>query len=155
MSNHVKQYNSLFEKNVSPFLQAGLICGGGILLMLGSWALTKSGIWETKDIFAWEMAFSAILFYAFFNSVFSLSQRGQNYYFVYSILSYFCLVVFLGLSAWLFSGLTIDEAGSFRWMLIIFTFSYLLLISIVGGMKKVVQLAQDQEASFNEESETK
>jgi hypothetical protein len=50
-----------------------------------------------------------------------------------------------GLLAYLISGLSIDEAGSYKWILFIFTFCYILFLSIVRAMKKIVTIAQKQD----------
>lgn len=145
-------YTSVFEKELNPWKLSGLIALGVLIIILGSKLIAQIGLFESKDIFPWEMAFSGILFFALFNAIFSLSAKDANRYWMLSIFSFVSLVVVLSLIAWLLSGLTMDEAGSFRWILIIFTFSYLLILSIVRAMKKIVGIAQKQDAALRGES---
>ena len=147
------EYTSVFERQLNPFKLSAIIAIGVFVIILGSVALSKSGILESKDIFPWEMAFSGILFFALFNAIFSLSAKDQNLYWMLSIFSFVGLVVVLCFIAWLMSGITIDEAGSFRWILMIFTFSYLLILTIVRAMRKIVGIAQKQDARLRGEIE--
>lgn len=138
-------YVSVFEKQLSPVRLAVLILVGVIAISGGAMLLDVSGLMDSKDIFPWEMAFSGILFFALFNAIFSLSAKDPNKYWMHSIFSFIGLVIAVSVVAWLLSGLTMDEAGSFRWILIIFTFSYLLILSIVQAMRKIVGIAQKQD----------
>ena len=47
--------------------------------------------------------------------------------------------------SWAFSGLTIDEAGSFRWLYVVFTMGYIILLAIVRSMRRIVAMAQKQD----------
>lgn len=145
------EYKSVFEKNINPFVQAGIVAAGGIFIILISAGLKKLGWFNTKEVFPWEIAFSSILFFALFNALFGLAQKGNKNYFLHSIISFAGLVVIVCVIARITSGLTIDEAGSFRWILLIFTFSYLLIVSISNVMKFIVKLAQKQDAALRGE----
>ena len=146
-------YTSVFEKQLNPIKLSGIILSGVVVVITGAKLLDAIGFMSSKDIFPWEMAFSGILFYALFNAIFSLSALDQNKYWMTSVFSFVGLVFVLSVVAWLFSGLTMDEAGSFRWILIIFTFSYILILTIVRAMRKIVGIAQKQDARLRGEIE--
>jgi len=142
-------YVSVFEKQLNPIKLSLLTLSGVLGISTCAKLLDASGIMDSKDIFPWEMAFSGILFFALFNAIFSLSANDPSKYWMQSIFSFIGLVIAVSVSAWLLSGLTMDEAGSFRWILIIFTFSYLLILSIVQAMRKIVGIAQKQDARLH------
>ena len=105
--------------------------------------------------FPWTVAASFTLLFAVGNSILSLGASDQNKYWGNSIVSYMAVVVGGGVIAWLFSGQNVYEAKSFRWIYIVFTFGYLLLLSMVRAMRKIVQIAQRQDARLRGEENEK
>ena len=93
----------------------------------------------------WTIACTFILFFAIFNSLISLMSDNMDRYWTRSILSYVALAGLSGLMAWAFSSMSINEAGSYRWIYIVLTFGYLLFLSMVGFMRKIVEFAQREE----------
>ena len=75
----------------------------------------------------------------------SLKAASMNKYWSRSIMAFMGLLVVSGLLATVFSGLSIDEAGSFRWLFVVLTFGYLVFLSIVRLMKKIVDIAIEQD----------
>mgnify|MGYP000353381469 CR=1 FL=1 len=142
--------SSIFAQKISPFHQAG-----GVLVLVSLILIVYKGVMgdSFNPVFPWEIAFSGALFYALVNCMLSFSYLNQNKYWLMSIASYVILAVcFFGLAYWV-SGITIDEAGAFRWMFLVFTFAYILLLSIVRAMRKIVGFVQDQDAALRGESE--
>ena len=134
--------NSILERKIHPFKQAGAIAAGVILIIL----MIKLGQSEnTNPRLFWEVAATGLLFYAIMNSVLSIGYEDQNYYWLYSILSFALLLVSCGGLAFLCSGITIDEAGSFRWIFLLFTMGYIILLAIVRTMKKIITIAQRED----------
>lgn len=118
-----------------------------LLFLIPSWI----GIFDLDDHFPWTVAAAFTLLFGVINSVLSLGAKDQNKYWGSSILSYMGVLVVGGLIAWLFSGQSIHEAKSFRWIYIVFTFGYLLFLSVVRAMRKIVQIAQEQDAALRGE----
>ena len=58
-----------------------------------------------------------------------------------------------GLLAHYISGLSMDEAGHFRWLYICFTFTFLVFLSIVNLMRKIVDIAKRQDARLRGEED--
>ena len=136
---------SLYAKNISPFIQAACIFGAILLFNFLSYLMKIFQILPVKQGAPWVIFTSFVLFYALVNSVLSLSAPSRNKYWFQSILSYVSLLLLGGFTAYLFSGLTINEAGSYRWILVVFTMGYILFLSIVRAMKKIVTIAQKQD----------
>ncbi|MFZ2899480.1 MAG: hypothetical protein WA004_12700 [Saprospiraceae bacterium] len=136
---------SLYAKAYNPVLQAAVIFGASLLVILVAKFIDLAGIVDVGQRFPWLSAASFMLFYAVFNSIFSLSSNNSNQYFSRSVFSFMGLAVANGLIAWLFSSLTINEAGSYRWIYVVITFGYLVFMSIMGFMKRIVEFAQREE----------
>jgi len=102
---------------------------------------------------AWEIMASFVLFFALVNCVFSLQSDTKITYWRNSIFSFFGLLVIGGGLAYLYSGVTLGEAGSMSWILFIFSFSYLIFLSIVNLMRFIVELAQKQDRKLRGEDE--
>lgn len=135
---------SIFEKNIPPLMQAGIVLVTALVFMLCWKAAVHFGV-DLRQRTPWLISSALMLFFGLFNSVFSLSAEKRFVYWRDSIYAYILLGVLGGLMAWGFSGLTIDEAGSFKWMYFIFTFSFIIFLTIINLMRKIVELAQKQD----------
>lgn len=132
--------NSILDRKVHPFKQAGGIAAIVIVILL----IMRLGQTENPRLF-WEVAATGLLFYAVMNSVLSIAFEDQNFYWLYSIIGFAGLLVSCGGLAFLCSGITIDEAGSFRWIFLVFTMGYIILLAIVRTMKKIITIAQRED----------
>ncbi len=136
---------SLFAREIDPFVQAAYVFGGSIFFTLLSKFMSSVGIGGYEAHVPWTMSAAALMFFALFNSVFSLSCQNQNRYWFRSIIAYIGLVLLGGMFSYLLSGLSISEAKSFKWIYLLFTFGYLTFLSIVTLMRKIVGIAQKQD----------
>lgn len=138
---------SFLEKAQNPIIQAiGIYLG--VLVMIAGGALVKStGLMPVSERFPWMCAAAFMLFFAMFNSVFALSSPNINKYWGKSIYSFLGLAALAGLTAWVTSSLSINEAGSFRWIYIVVTIGYMIFLSMVTMMRTIVDFAQREEWS--------
>jgi len=136
---------SIFDKAFSPVLQASIAFGGVILFILVAKLVKLTGLIYVPDRFPWITAASFLLLFAVFNSVFSLSARNVLQYWGRSIYSYLGLAFASGLAAYLFSALSIDEAGSYRWIYVVLTIGYLIFLGMMAFMRQIVEFAQREE----------
>lgn len=135
-----------FEQNIGkPPFQAALLFVGGLVLMTVGWVLAWSGVEAIDRLFAWTVAGAFILLFAILNSLMSLKAKHSGKYWGASIYSYMALALCIGTAAWLFSGIPIREAGTYRWIFIVVTFGFLVFLSMVNFMKKIVQFAEREE----------
>jgi len=107
---------SIFEKKIDPLYQAaGSLVAVFITILLG--AIVSSG---TDDLVSnrwpWLCAASFLLFFALFNAIMSATSKNLMKYWGRSIYSFAGLAVGSGLLAWGFSGLSIGQAGSYKWI---------------------------------------
>jgi MFS family permease len=136
---------SIFERNIDPIYQA-LFTLGAVLVV----DIVGSGVSAaTEDVvanrFPWLCAASFLLFFALFNSILSAAAPNMLKYWQRSIYSFMGLAIGSGLLAWAFSSLTISEAGSYRWIFIVVTVGYLVFLSMIAFLKKIVNFAQKEE----------
>lgn len=145
MDNSTFEKDSLFSKAFDPVTQAGIILALAFVMMVGGKLVQWSGLMVVGERFPWLFAASMMLFFAIFNSVFLLSSKNLNRYWSRSMLSFVGLALGVGLLAWAFSGLSIGEAGSFKWIFFVVTFAYLVFMSITRFLKIIVEFAQREE----------
>lgn len=136
---------SFFDKLYNPIVQAVVVFGLSLLVMVVLLILKNTDTSDIDNRIYWVVAGASILFYALFNSVISLAVADMNQYWLRSTASYAVLMVVCGALAYLFSSLTMTEAGSFKWIFMVLTFGYLLFLSIMRFMRKVVQIAQSED----------
>ncbi len=136
---------SLFNRKVNPAIQALIVLGVILLVQLIGFACKKSGIFEMDPLFPWLVATSFLLCFAMFNSVLSLASEDSNKYWTWSIFSYVGLALISGTLAYLFSSTSINDARTYKWIYVVLTFGYLVFLSIVGLIRRVVDFAQSEE----------
>ena len=136
---------SIFEYNISPFKQAGAVLLLIILFILVTVVFGSLGFAETDEGTPWLVACSMTFFFAIGNSVMSLAADDQNTYWWQSILSFVLLAVLGGSIAYLFSGATVGEVDSYKWLYVVFTFGHILFLAIVRTMKRLVKIAKEQD----------
>ena len=142
-----KPQDSFFEKTYNPIIQAAVMFGGSMTITLLAEAMAGMGLLDISERFAWMSAASFMLCFAVFNSVFSLSAPKMMQYWGKSIYCFMGLAAAAGLFAWFISGLSIGEAGSYKWIYVVVTIGYLVFLSMMGFMKNIVDFAQKEDWS--------
>lgn len=141
MTNQV----SLFNKEINPLLQAGVILAISITIVLIGKLLSLDVEGKFGTIFPWSMSASFLLFYVIFNSAFSFSYNDQNKYWMLSIVGFIGLVLIGGYLSYFLSGMSIGEAKSMKSIYIIFTIGYIVLLTIVRSMRSILQIVLKQD----------
>jgi hypothetical protein len=95
--------------------------------------------------FPWVLAGSFILLFSIFNSVLFLNAASPAKYYRNSIYSFAGLALVSGLSAYLITGLSLAEAGSFKWIFLVLTVGYIVFLTIVAAMKAIMELAKQKD----------
>ncbi len=137
--------DSIYAKALNPYTQCGivLLCFVGILLI--SKLAVLVGMSTSDPTMAWTLAATFLLFFVLFNSVFSLSAKNDNAYWTKSFISFIGYAVLSAALAYFIAGLAIEEIGAYKWIYIVISFVYLVFISIIGFMKRIVEFAQKEE----------
>jgi hypothetical protein len=135
-----------FERLYNPFWQGGTIFTFIALTMLVLKGLEASNNMDASPHSFWVVCGTGMLVYALFSSILSLSiVTDMNQYWTRSTGVYAILMIGGGCLAWLFSGLMLSEAASFKWIFMVVTFGYLLFLSLMRFIRKVVFLAQQED----------
>lgn len=142
---------SIFEYHISPFIQAGVVLASILIFILITMAFGSLGFADTDEGTPWLVACSMTFFFAIGNSVLSLAADDQNKYWWQSILSFVLLALIGGSLAYLFSGQTVGEVDSYKWLYAVFTFGHILFLAIVRTMKRIVNLAKEQDSRLRGE----
>ena len=136
---------SLFNKEINPLLQAGVILAISTVIVLIGRLLGLDDEGKFGVIFPWSMNASFLLFFIIFNSAFSFSYNNQNKYWLLSIAAFIGLVLIGGYISYFLSGLAIGEAKTMKTIYIIFTIGYIVLLSIVRSMRTILQIVLKQD----------
>ncbi len=142
MSN---QNNSILDSKISPFMQLGFVLILTLILIGFTEIMPDVPYASTSHIMPWVVLCGMILFFALVNSVLSFGAEDGSTYWLHSIISFAILLVGGGILAWLVSGVSIQNAGSVKWLYFVFTFGYLVFLSIVNLIKFLVILAKKQD----------
>lgn len=134
-----------FESAHNPVYQALAVFAGVVALNLIGMAIRGLELMDIGSRFPWMVAASFMLFFAVFNSLFSLSAKSMSLYWRASIYSYLGLATASGLLAWAISSLPISAAGSYRWIYIVVTIGYLIFLSLMATIRSIVEFAQREE----------
>jgi hypothetical protein len=140
-----KNQSTFMDKALNPIFQAVVVLCISVTAMGVFFALKSSGIMDVDSRIFWVIGGATTLFFGLFNSVISLGAADMNVYWFRSTSSYTVLMVASGCLAYFFSGMTMTEAGSFKWIYMVLTFGYLLFLSIMRFMRKIVHIAQQED----------
>jgi hypothetical protein len=143
--------NSLFDRQIPPYVQLGGILLLSVILMLLSKLAPTVPYASTAGIMPWVVLCGMILFFALINSILSFSATDGSKYWMQSVFSFGALLIIGGILAWAISGVSINEAGSVRWIYFVLTFGYLVFLSIVNLIKFFVALARRQDSRLRGE----
>jgi tetrahydromethanopterin S-methyltransferase subunit C len=136
---------NLMQRTFSPWQQAAIVFGVSSLLMLGGVLLDKTGLFAMDRLYPWTIATAFMLLFALLNSVSSLRSDNALLYWRNSIYGYLALAAANGLAAWLASGIPIGQAESYKAIYVVITFGFLVFLSMVNFMKKIVSFAEREE----------
>ena len=128
-----------------PFVQALIIIIAVFIVNIGAVIIKASGLIDVTNRFAWLNAAPFMLFFAVLNSIYSIASKNVPQYWGYSMYGFMLVAGISGLQAVFFSGISIGSAGSYMWIYVVVTIGYLVFISLMTILKKVVAFAEKEE----------
>ncbi len=135
-----------FERKIDPLLQAVGFFGASVVFMLFVVLFRWLGWFPIDRVFPWSVATAFLLLYAVFSSLMSLNAEGAAMkYWGRSVYGFIGLAFANGIAAWLTSGLTLGEAQSYRWTYVIIAICFLVFLSVVNLMRRIVAFAEKEE----------
>lgn len=147
----VNSDKSIFEYNIPPYIQAAVVLAAVVVFILVTKLCGAIGIAEVDGGTPWLIIASMSFFFALGNAVMSLAADDQNKYFLHSLLSFVGLVAIGGGIAYLFSGQSMDNFGSFRWLFVLFAMGHVFFLLLIRTMRKIVKIAQKQDSRLRGE----
>lgn len=137
---------SNFQYNIEkPLIQAATIIASVFVVNIGSLLVIATDLISVTNRFPWLNAASFMLFFAVLNSIYSITAKSVPHYWGISMYSFMIVAGVSGLQAWAFSGISIVDAGSYMWIYAVVTFGYLVFLTIMAVLKKVVGFAEKEE----------
>ncbi len=136
---------TIFERKIDPLRQAAMFLVAAVLFMLITLLLNQTGWYEVDRLFPWSIATAFLLLYAIFNSLMSLNSDSSAKYWGRSVYGFIGLAFANGLAAWLFSGIPLRQAQSYQWIYIVVTIGFLVFLSMINAIRKIVQFAEKEE----------
>jgi hypothetical protein len=131
--------------NLNDPKKLAFVCAiGSFTVSFGFYILNKLGVFDAYPKFYWMSACAFLLIYSIFNSVISLRVENSPNYWGSSIMMFVSLAGLSGLLAYFLSGIGIYDAGSYSFIYVVVTFGYLVFISIMNFVKKIVDFAQKE-----------
>ncbi|MCC7246844.1 MAG: hypothetical protein IT269_14255 [Saprospiraceae bacterium] len=130
---------------IHPPVQAVVMALTGLIFMLVGWFLSVTGIASPDRLFPWSVAASFLLFFAVMNSLLSIQSGSFTKYWGSSMYSYMGLALASGLLARAFSGIPFAEAGTYRWIFFVVSFCFLVFLSMINFIKRIVNFAEREE----------
>ena len=137
--------SKVFQQKIDPMKIAGIMLAACFVFGGLSKLADLAGFGMNDRLIPWTFALSFLLLYAVAGSLFTLTADSDLKYFGRSIYAFLGLAIVNGLIAWLFSGIKIGEAGSYKSLYLVVAIGFLVFISIVNAMKGIVKFAQKEE----------
>lgn len=135
----------MFQKLItSPYYQSGLCILATVSVLLFTKFLQAVAGLGGGELVYWELAFAFLLAYIMFNSILSLRTNDGMIYYRDSIFSFVVLGAITGELAYLLSGLSLNEAATFKWLSFVFTLVYIIFLTIASLMRKFMEYAKKQ-----------
>lgn len=141
----MKFLDKLLLQSEKPFVQAIMVIIAVFVVNIVSLLVKSTGLIEITNRFAWLNAASFMLFFAVLNSIYSITAKSVPHYWGLSMYSFMLVAVISGVQAYFFSGISIANAGSYMWIYVVVTFGYLVFLSLMTMLKKVVSFAEKEE----------
>ncbi|HPG06995.1 MAG TPA: hypothetical protein P5275_10780 [Saprospiraceae bacterium] len=140
---------SIFYRNFPPVIQAlGIGVLAVLVMLVTKWFDTgQPGSWQDE----WTVVIAFLLFFSVTNCVFFLGSNNQSQYFNRSIIAYTGLALGLLLIAFVLTQISFFESGIFRWMLVVVSLVYLILLGIVQAVYRIMRYAQKQDKKLRNE----
>ena len=128
-----------------PPTQAVVLLGVNLLFMCVGWGLAAANWYHFDRLYDWSVAAALLLLFALMNSLLSLRAISFAKYWGASMYSFLGLALASSTLARFFSGIPFGEAGTYRWIFIVVTFCFLVFLSMVNFMKRIVNFAEREE----------
>lgn len=144
--------NSIFKQYIKPAYQALLVISLFVFTLVILKFLDLIQYRQLLIKYCWLFGTALLLFYIIVNSIFSFTAKDKLIYFRNSIFTYIaCLVVVVGLNTFI-SGKVVYEVETYSWILFVFSLVYIVFITILNLLRKIVEMAVNQNKKIEDEN---
>ncbi len=133
------------NSKLNPFYQAAIAYTLILVFATAAKLFQMVGFFPSSFKVIWVVSASFLLLFSIGNGLVFLSAKSTAVYWSRSIMSYASLLILSALTAWTLTKVPIGEAATFKWLYFVLTIGYLVILSIVGLMKIIVELAQKKD----------
>jgi hypothetical protein len=142
---------SVFSRSLKPWYQGAIILFLYFLIVIILKVLHYINWVPINPMDYWKYATSLILFYIMLNCTFSITTKQKMIYYRNSIISYAVLLLLLSvLCRWL-SGYSLQNAETYSWIWMVFSFIFLVMLTIINLSRKIVEIAMKQDENIDNE----
>ena len=132
-------------KDFTPYKQAAIVVGLALIVMTLAKFLQLLNVTAVNPEKIWVLSATFGLFFTVANCLFSLNAKDATKFWNQSMIAFTMTILSLGILAWLISGVSINEMGSFRWLYIVIIIGYIVFSTIVRMMRSIVDFAMKEE----------
>lgn len=136
---------SFYEKSFDPLWLLLLLGGAQLVLILGAKLLEVMNLLETSERFPWMTGAAMLFIFSMFAALLLVSTKDIPKYIGRAIYGFMGLVLSTNLVAWLFTGKTINEVGSYRWMYLVLTVGFVVFLGIMVFVRQIITFAEEEE----------
>lgn len=134
---------TILEKLSHPLIQVLLV----FILFLVSNLIFK--FFTAEPNFPWTLAIAFQLLFIIYNIILGLINKPKKWYWMYSLAGFVILMFVNSFMAKSLSGLSMDQAGTYRWIYFVLLPVFFLFIGITTLIRKIVALAEQEDRRFD------
>ena len=142
---------SIYQREVTPMMQAATVFGLILVIFFGLYLsyLFKWYMYDPMDI--WMIGTAMMLFFILFNCIFGFNNENITIYFRNSIYSYIVLVLVTCLLCQWITKVSVFDAKTYSWILVVFSIVYIIFMTVLGLIKKIVSIDIKQDKKLKNE----
>ncbi|MBK6546495.1 MAG: hypothetical protein IPG12_14655 [Saprospiraceae bacterium] len=144
--------NSVLNFHIKPWLQGLGSVSLFILIQLCIWILSWIGILKFETTDCWLYGTAMLFFYIILNSIFFFTAENKLLYYRNSIFTYLGTLVFIVMICTIISGKDVSEVETYSWILIVFSIVYIVFLTIINVLRKIVEIAIRQDKKLTDEN---
>lgn len=142
---------SIFDHSFKPVYQGLMVVSIYIVLLLVILILKFIHWIELEPLDYWKFSTSLVLFYIMVSCIFCFTAKEKITYYRNALFTYAAIIfTFTGISNW-FSGISLFQAESYSWILTVFSIIFIVMLTIINLVRKIVEIAIKQDNKIKDE----
>lgn len=104
---------------------------------------------SSNPLFPWLASGACLLFFVVFNNLLAIFSDNFAQYAQRSMISFIAMVIFVGLAAFLVSGISIFDAAPYRTIYIVLIMAYFSLLSVSLLVRQIVDFLKEKDEKMH------